>query len=169
MTKKNRLMVLSIGVFLICIAGLSYAQDDAETTPQNGQLIIKGKGIEHLVLLDTDNTSHEFKPPGEVISLPPGEYRPSIVTLKGGLSCVTYSFMEKNRVKIEAGKTTELNVGAPLAPAIKVTRSGNMLVLGYELRGIGGEQYNDQSRENAPGFVVYKGDKQVGSGKFEFG
>lgn len=162
-------MLLSIGVFLICIAGFSYAQDDAQTTPQNGQLIIKGKGIEHLVLVDKDNKRQELKTPGEVISLSPGEYRPEIVTLKGGYSCGTYLFADEKCFKIEAGKTTELNMGAPLAPAIKVTRNGNMLVLGYELRGIGGEEYSDQSRENAPGFVVYKGDKQVGSGKFEFG
>jgi hypothetical protein len=169
MTNKNRLMLLSFGVFLICIAGLSYAQDDAETTPDTGQLIIKGKSIEHLLLEDKLNKRHNFKSPDEIISLPPGEYRPELVTLKGGFSCSTYSFTDEKCFKIEAGKTTELNMGAPLAPAIKVTRSGNMLVLGYELRGIGGEQYNDQSRENAPGFVVYKGDKQVGSGKFEFG
>lgn len=162
-------MVLSMGVLLICIAGLSFAQDDAQTTPQNGQLKIKGYGIVQLVLVDKDNQRHEFKSPGEVISLPPGEYRPEIVSLQGGFSCGTYSFADDKCFKIEPGRTAELNMGAPLTPAIKVTRKGKILTLGYELRGIGGGEYTDAGRENAPGFVVYKGDKQVGSGKFEFG
>ena len=159
---------MSFGL-IICIAGLSYAQDDTQTTTQNGQLKIFGKGIEQLVLVSSDHQRQEFKSPGEIISLPPGEYRPEIVTLKGGFSCGNFSFRNGKPVIIEAGKTTEFRMGAPLTQAIKVKRSGNILELGYELKGIAGEQYNDQNRQKAPEFAVYKGDKQVGSGKFEFG
>ena len=37
------------------------------------------------------------------------------------------------------------------------------------LNGIGGNGYRADNRDKRPGFVVYKGDKEIASGKFEYG
>jgi hypothetical protein len=60
-------------------------------------------------------------------------------------------------------------VGAPLKQTVKTQRQGRILVLNYELLGIGGEIYTDSNRNKPPTFTVYKGDKEIASDKFEFG
>jgi len=161
-----------------CIIALSvaampvFAQADVGKETQeshDGRLKIVGKGIEHLVLVDKDGKRNEFNTPGEVLSLPPGEYRPEQVRLTGGFSCNIYSHESGYSFKIDPNSTTELKMGAPLTQTITVTRKGKILQLGYGLCGIGGEEYSVSDRSNPPKFAVYKGDKKVGGGKFEFG
>jgi hypothetical protein len=53
---------------------------------EQGRLKIVGKAIEHLVLVDKDGKRHKFDTPGEVLSLPAGEYHSDQVRLKGGFS-----------------------------------------------------------------------------------
>ena len=134
-----------------------------------GRLKIVGKGIEHIVLIGEDNHRQEFPAPGEILSLPPGEYRPEQIRLKGGFSYKFYSRPHAYTFKIDPNSTTELKMGSPLTQTITVNRKGKILQLGYGLHGIGGEEYTDARQEKPPEFAVYKGDKKVGGGKFEFG
>ena len=162
------------GFSVFCIICLSVAAmpvfAQAETDKKiEGRLKIVGKSIEHLVLVDKDHKKHKFDTPGEVLSLPPGKYHTEQVRLKGGFSCNTYSRASTDSFKIDPNSTTELKIGAPLTQTITVTRKGKILQLGYELRGIGGEEYTSANRSNPPEFAVYKGDTKVGGGKFEFG
>jgi hypothetical protein len=62
-----------------------------------------------------------------------------------------------------------LKVGAPLKQTVRVQRQGGILVLNYELLGVGGEKYTGPDRSKPPTFTVYKGDKEIASDKFEFG
>jgi hypothetical protein len=43
--------------------------------------------------------------------------------------------------------------------------------MAYQLVGAGGEAYQlaNQDRSHPPEFAVFKGDKKIASGKFEFG
>ena len=47
----------------------------------------------------------------------------------------------------------------------------DILTLSYRLVGVDGFNYAamSESRDNPPTFVVFKGDKQVGYGTFEYG
>ena len=159
----------------VCVIALSvattpvFAQAQADKKIDQGRLKLIGKGIEHLVLVDANRKRQEFAAPGEVLSLPPGEYRPEQVRLKGGFSCNTYSRPSAYSFKINPNSTTELKMGAPLTQTITVNRKGKILQLGYGLHGIGGEKYTSDNRSNPPKFAVYKGDTKVGGGKFEFG
>ncbi len=142
-----------------------FAQAEADKKIEQGRLKLIGKGIEHFVLVDANRKRHEFNAPGEVLSLPPGEYHPEQVGLTGGL----YSRASGYSFKIDPNSTTEFKMGAPLTQTLTINRKGKILQLGYELRGIGGEEYTPNNRSNAPKFAVYKGDTKVGGGKFEFG
>ncbi len=159
----------------ICIIALSaavmpvFAQAEADKKIEEGRLKIVGKGIEHLVLVDKDNKRHKFDTPGEILSLPPGEYRPEQVRLTGGFSCNVSSRTSGYSFNIDPNSTAEFKMGAPLTQTITVNRKGKILQLGYGLHGIGGEEYTSSNRSNPPEFAVYKGDTKVGGGKFEFG
>jgi hypothetical protein len=157
---------------IICLSVAAmpvFAQAKADKKIEQGRLKIVGKSIEHLVLVDKDRKKHKFDTPPEVLSLPPGEYRPEQVRLKGGYSCNVRSRASAHNFTIDPNSTTELKMGAPLTQTITVTRKGKILQLGYGLHGIGGEEYTKADRSNPPKFAVYKGDKKVGGGKFEFG
>jgi hypothetical protein len=52
---------------------------------------------------------------------------------------------------------------------VKAKRQGGILVLNYELLGVGGEKYTGPDMSKPPTFTVYKGDKEIASDKFEFG
>lgn len=73
------------------------------------------------------------------------------------------------RVSINAGHQETIKVGAPLIPTIKVQRKSRILRLSYDLLGAGGEAYTTGDRSKPPTFAIYKGQKQIASGKFEFG
>jgi len=160
------------GVFcIICLSVAAmpvFAQAQADKKIDQGRLKIIGKGIEHIVLIGEDNHRQEFPAPGEILSLPPGEYRPEQIRLKGGFSYIFYSRPHAYTFKIDPNSTTELKMGSPLTQTITVTRKGRILQLGYGLHGIGGEEYTGDGSK-APEFAVYKGDTKVGGGKFEFG
>ena len=81
------------------------------------------------------------------------------------------SFEGGNEFSVNADEATIIKAGGPLINSVSVERSGSTMTLKYRLVDSIGNVYarlNDR-RDNPPGFVAYKGDKQVGSGKFEYG
>ncbi len=62
-----------------------------------------------------------------------------------------------------------LKVGAPLKQSVRAQRRKNLLFLNYELLGVGGHNYVQAQRGTPPQFAIYRGDKKIASGKFEFG
>lgn len=77
-------------------------------------------------------------------------------------------------IKLTAGGSEELKVGAPFAASVKVQKkTGNNVNLGFELVGCGGHSYvlhRARGSRRAPGFEAFdKSGKRVWSGSFAYG
>ncbi len=60
--------------------------------------------------------------------------------------------------------------GKPLPPGVTVEHRGRLLVLTYGSKSAGGGLMpNVNPQDEAPGFVVWQGQRPIASGKFEFG
>ena len=167
-TFKSGLFCLLGSIVVLSGAGISFSQPQ-EQEPVLGELKLQGKYIERLVLDRKDGRTEQLNRPEETIKLTEGEYRLNEVRLKGGYVCTYSRFAARDWVTVAPDKTAVLKVGAPLKQTIKVRRKGKILVMSYELLGVGGEHYASRNRTKPPIFAVYKGDKKIHSGKFEFG
>ncbi len=179
MRKRTRFRIL-VAVLIagtLLDFGLSSVFLCAKDTPPSpdqgqkvGELNLQGQHIERLVLRQKDGGTKKFDKPGETIKLPVGEYRLQEVRLQGGYSCgITTGICDADWVTIAEDKPAVLKVGAPLKQAVRVERRGRFLVLNYELLGVGGEKYTQADRNKPPTFTVYKANRQLASGKFQFG
>ena len=133
-----------------------------------GKLKIEGKHIEKLVLHRRDGHTKQFNEPAETIKLAVGEYRLQEVRLKGGFTCNSLRTSTYNWVTVTENEPAILKVGAPLKQTVKIERQGLILVLNYDLTGVGGESYA-VARSKRPMFTVFKGEKEVTTSEFEFG
>jgi len=170
-TAKFRFVSLFITILLFLGTGVCLC-DAQEADRQNsalGELKLEGKYIERLVLRRKDGHTERFDQPAETIKLQVGEYRLLETHLKGGYVCRSSRTPTGDWVTIAEDKSAVLKFGAPLKPTVKAQRQGRILVLNYELRGLGGEIYTDSNRSKPPAFTVYEGDKEIASDKFEFG
>lgn len=73
-----------------------------------------------------------------------------------------------------ADRSDTFKAAAPMNQTVKITRTGNVLRMDYELIGADGKKYdiNDITGGNynkKPSVAIYKGDMQVCSGTFEYG
>ena len=134
-----------------------------------GELKIEGEHVERLILLEKDGHSKWFDRPGETIELPVGQYQLQESRLDGGYVCVLGAGIENKWIMIAENKPAVLKVGAPLKQMLKVKRRGKALVLDYKLLGIGGESYNNNDRNEPPKLIIYNGDEEINSGRFEYG
>ncbi len=167
-TNKLR-FVISFATVLFSLHVWINFSEARDQSPVLGELKLEGKSIVRLVLRREDNNEREeFRRPEQIIKLPTGKYRLHEVHLEGG-----YTSRSNNKtidwITIAADKPAVLKVGAPLKQTVKVQRQGSVLVLNYELLGIGGEKYTSSDRSKPPTFTIYKGDKEIASDKFEFG
>jgi hypothetical protein len=133
------------------------------------QLNINGGHIEKLALANKTGRVLEFDHPGSSMTLPAGQYRVRRVELKGGFSGFGQPTAEDLWFTLAPDKPYELEVGAPLTLSVDATRQGSRLTLDYTLNDASGRKYIDSQRAELPTFTVYKGDKKVGSGSFEYG
>jgi len=72
---------------------------------------------------------------------------------------------------MDAQMRAKYKAAAPLNHTVRITRTGSVLKLDYELVGTDGKTYSlwkirDQSK---PTFSIYQDDVKVGDGTFEFG
>jgi hypothetical protein len=73
-------------------------------------------------------------------------------------------------VVVQADTPALVTAGGPLTNSVMIQRRGQSLVLSYRLLGAGGETYRPGSRSGeAPRFAIYRGDRLLESGDFEFG
>ena len=146
------------------------AVKEAEKDSVQGELKLEGKYIERLVLDRIGGGGREkIDQPKEVIKLQAGQYRLLEVRLTGRYTCHSWQIRDGRMVTVSEDKPELLKVGAPLKQIVKAKRQGSLLVLDYELQGVGGETYTSGDRSKPPKFTVYKGDKEIASGQFEFG
>lgn len=140
------------------------------TSRELGELHLKGKQIERLVLRRKDGSTQRLDHPSETVRLPVGEYRLQDVRLKGGYNYSNRRTSRYNWVTVTEDKPAAFTVGAPLKQTVTIERQGPILVLSYELKGGSGETYNVVSNKSKrPTFTVFKGAKEVATGMFEFG
>ena len=171
--QTSKCMGAGLLIFLLFCMGaginLANAQETSTKDPTLGVLKVDGSNLDYIELLAKDGHTERITRPEETIELPPGEYRLQSARLKGGYTCNGVGVSADSWVTVAADKPAMLKVGAPLVPTVRVQRQGRILWLSYELLGAGGETYTGGDRSNPPTFAVYKGQRRIASGKFEFG
>ncbi len=165
---KSRFVSLFLSIVILLSAWVPLIRAQ-EQNPAMGELKLEGKYIDRLVLQHKDGNREQLNRPEETVKLPAGEYRLREVYLKGGYICYAWRDSKIHLTTVTADKPAVLKVGAPLKQVVKAQRRGKILALNYELLGVGGEKYTGGDRSKPPTFTVYKGDKEIASGKFEFG
>ena len=174
MRKKKEILRLAAVVFCtLCFsANAVFGEEAREETgqkPAQGELKLEGRYIKQLTLERRGGENVKFNQPAESIKVAAGNYRLWEIQLESGYACRRWMVPDQNWVEVGEDKPAVLKVGAPLKQIVKATRQGGVLSLGYELSGMGGETYVREDRSNPPTFTVYKGDKKIASGTFEFG
>jgi len=138
-----------------------------------GELKITGQFIQrlalasgpYLVVLDL---------PAPIVKVPLGGYgQPKIRLAQGGVEafCPGSFSRADNWIAVNDKTPVTLAAGGPLNNTVTANRQGRDLRLDYKLLGAGGQAYSLVRHGPAvqPEFAVYKGDKKIASGKFEFG
>ena len=165
--------VLTFLILLICLSFNFCPAQIEPPTPEkeqiSGEIIIEGNFIQRLVLVNQNNKRETFNSPGERIHLPTGEYRLLEVILTNNYSGHFYPAGGYDWFMVTPDKPTRIKVGGPLKQKIYVNRRGRILMLSYQLVGIGNGTYVSANRDKPPRFTVYKVEKEIISGSFEYG
>ncbi len=143
-----------------------------ELTVPLGELDLDGQFIQRLVL-DGDAGLAILDAPGRITSLPADKYRVQGIYLQSGSgkTALTSAAPDVPQFSVVAGAPSRLKAGGPLESSVTVSASGKMLDLNYILKGVGGEKYSvvNPDRNNPPKYSIYRGDRLLGTGGFEFG
>jgi len=146
-----------------------------ERSVSRGDLRFTGQFIRRAILKDGPWTVVLDAPAG-MVKVPVGTYGAYQIQVQKGDAGAGLDVWPADRginkkITVAEGAAATLAAGGPLTNSVVVTRQGNNLWFSYRLVGVGGEQYRllQQDRSKPPRFAVYKGDRQLASGKFEFG
>jgi hypothetical protein len=144
----------------------------AELQVPLGKVKIEGKFVKCLVV-HNDTTLVVLDSPVGESAVPLGKFNYEHLVIEGDNSekFKVTNFQGNNGFSVNSDEPTMLKAGGSLINSVSVQRNGSVLTLGYKLVDASGNEYGalDGRRDNPPTFVVYKGDKQVGSGTFEYG
>ncbi len=173
MEKKQHLRGFAVWIFISVVIVTSSVALGNQAASQSEQPImyelkLEGKNIEQLIL-QSGNQKQSFDQPGKSIMLEPGTYQVSELHLKGGF--ILFLSQDPTRlepIQVGPGDPAILNAGGPLEQRITVQRKNQLLTMDYQLIGAAGESYRNNNRY-PPTFTIYKGDKEIASGKFQFG
>ncbi len=185
MRKRNHIVWGPTSCWALCAALVILQNGLAAETQQEDpgagacELRIEGRAIQKLLLMDQRGGDVEIDRPGQSVALPAGEYYVREVVVEGGYRARRlYVWTDRGACPATPGFDTfnlrpdephTLRIGAPLRPSVEVDRQGRILKLDYKLLDAAGRQYLPQSLEGRPSFAVFNGDRQVGSGRFEYG
>jgi hypothetical protein len=138
-----------------------------------GDLKITGQFIRRLVLTGGPYLVI-LDQPSDVVTIPTGSYNQSDIQLEQNGAeafCNSGQSQVARRLSVTDKTPAGLTAGGPLTNSVTASRHGRDLRLDYRLVGAGGETYQlaNQDRSKPPEFAIYKGDKKIASGKFEFG
>ncbi len=168
-TTKLGFVIPFAAVLLLSHLGISFSEARDQSSVL-GELKLEGKSIVRLILRrEGDNERQTFRRPEQIIKLPTGKYTVQEVHLDGGYIYHASRGPKRRLVSVTSDEPATLKIGGPLKQTVKVSRQGRLLVMNYELLGVGGEQYTGGSSGEPPTFTVYRGDKEIASDKFEFG
>jgi hypothetical protein len=141
--------------------------------PVLGELKITGDFIQR-VILNSGPYLVVLDQPGPVVKVPTGRYnQPGVSLKKGDVEAyreTRYPQPEK-WIVVDEKKPVVLAAGGPLKNSVSISRHGKSLRFNYQLLGAGGDVYQlaRVDRSKPPEFAVYRGDRKIASGKFEFG
>ena len=138
-----------------------------------GELKITGKFIQRLILPDGPHLV-VLDQPAAGVKVPTGSYnQPHILLEQNGVEAYCNSGVSQigGRISVNTRTPAVLDLGGPLTNSVIASRNGQDLRLDYRLIGAGGATYElvNQDRSKPPEFAIYRGDKKIASGKFEFG
>jgi hypothetical protein len=137
-----------------------------------GNVRFEGKFVK-CVVIDNGTTLVVLDRAASETMVPVGSYRFKHLVLdaEGSGRFRVTDFEGGHEFSVSADEPVILKAGGPLTNSVDVERSGGTLTLKYRLVDSIGNEYAsiNNRRDNPPVFAVYKGDKQVGSGKFEYG
>jgi hypothetical protein len=140
-----------------------------EQHPMLGELKITGSYIQRVILGGSAYTVLLDQPSG-IVRVPVDDYVQPKIWVKNG-NAEARCDSASRRLSVQEKEPAELVAGGPLTNSVSVTRRGRSLRLDYKVIGAGGDVYQlaTQDRSHPPTFAVYKADRQIGSGRFEFG
>jgi len=173
MEKKRRLSRFVVwnvlcAMIITSSAALGDQSDSQAEQAITYELKLEGGNIEQLIL-QSGNQKQSFDRPGKSIMLEPGTYQVLELHLKGGFAHYPYGDTTRlGPIQVGPGEPAILNAGGPLEQRVTVQRKGQLLTMDYGLIGAAGEGYRFE-RVHRPTFTIYKGDKEIASGKFQFG
>ncbi len=173
METKRRLRGFTRRLFLCVLiitssVALGNQSNSQSEQPITYELKLEGGNIEQLIL-QSGNQKQTFEKPGKSIMLEPGTYRVSELHLKSGFMYYPYGDTTRlGPIRVGPGEPAILKAGGPLEQRITVQRKGQLLTMDYQLIGAAGESYRND-RRYPPAFAIFKGDKEITSGKFQFG
>lgn len=135
-----------------------------------GRVNVSGQFIKRLVLTDGPCVAI-FDTPQSTLRAPAGKYGRHHVQLGKGAALAYLNESPKPALVVATNQPVTLVAGGPLTNSAAFSRQGNHLEINYHLLGAGGGLYAQAARsyENPPRFTVYQGDRNIGSGNFEFG
>ncbi|MGD1083378.1 MAG: hypothetical protein ABSA47_01355 [Verrucomicrobiota bacterium] len=138
-----------------------------------GEVKITGQFISRLVLMGGLYQVVLDQPAG-VVKIPTGTYNQAEVRLEHNGTAAfrkTAGAQFDARISVDERTPAVLNAGGPLTNSVNASRDGRDLVLDYLLIGAGGQTYQlaAQDPTKPPSFAIYKGEKKIESGDFEFG
>jgi hypothetical protein len=154
-----------------------YRLDFTPQPAELGELKLAGKFINRLVLTKAGSEALTvvLDRPESVAKIPVGIYGQCRVSIKQG-DTEAYRTSDRygtipltNAVRVHSREAAVLEVGGPLTNSVSVNRRGKTLLLNYQLLGAGREAYELQGARTQPEFVVYRANKKIAAGKFEFG
>jgi hypothetical protein len=144
-----------------------------EQQPGLGEMKISGTYVQRIVLKGDPYVVVMDDPPATV-KVPVGNYADARIWLKAG-DVQAYHDSDRTspgkQITIGEQQPATLTAGGPLTNSVLLKRRGSHLSLNYQLVGAGGTVYQllGQDRSKPPRFAIYRGDKRIASGKFEFG
>jgi hypothetical protein len=136
--------------------------------PTDAELVFEGRAVEKITLVDERGRATEFVRPDTRVFLPPGRYQIREIRVRWEQDGPAQTERDVVWITLDRVKACKLNVASPQTPVVSVKRAGRVLELSYDPRA-GGAVYRDAPRDTRPQFVVYQGDRKIGSGSFEYG
>ncbi|MGO8698540.1 MAG: hypothetical protein ACLQVY_12565 [Limisphaerales bacterium] len=136
-----------------------------------GELKITGQFIQRL-LLPGGPALVVLNQPAETVKVPVGRYRAPEVQLgqNGSRAVRSPNFIEtESGTKVTATSTAVIVDGGPLTNRVIVNREGRDLRFDYRLIGANEQPYKFVGLVQQPEWSVFRGEKKIASGKFEFG
>jgi hypothetical protein len=143
-----------------------------ELTPRLGELHLPGKGLERVVLRQSEYTVL-LDQPKPVERVPLGTYTQQLVWMKSGAITAQKEPASPGGAPlvVATNRPATFAAGGPLTNTVTISRRSRSLVFSYRLVGADGASFQAKTNgvRDQPAFAVYQGERQLATGKFEFG